>query len=135
LGEVAAIIGPENAEEDLIPIFLNSLRSTEPEVRGKVIEALPKFVVSLSASKREWIAAELSSVWLELGGWREREELARLLGELVSLAGGRVDAVVEMMSKALRDEVAAVREAAISSVCVFSTIPSSLTNYFRYRCT
>jgi serine/threonine-protein phosphatase 4 regulatory subunit 1 len=127
LGEVAAIIGPENAQADLIPIFLSALRSTEPEVRCKIIEALPKFALSLSESKREWIVAELSSVWPDLGGWREREDLARLLGELVSLSGGGVESVVEIMSKALRDEVAAVREAAISSVCHSSAFSSSLT--------
>ena len=133
LGEVAAIIGPENAEADLVPVFLRSLRSTEPEVRGKIIEALPKFVVSLSEPKREEIAVELASVWLELGGWREREDLARLLGKLISLAGSRVDSVIEIMSKALRDEVAAVREAAISSVCLFFGTATLLTEHCRSR--
>lgn len=116
LGEVATIIGSANAEADLIPIFQSSLRSNEPEVRSKIIEALPKFVGTLSEPKRESIIAELSEVWLELGGWREREELAHLLGQLVSLSGKRVGSVIDIMSKALRDEVAAVREAAISSV-------------------
>lgn len=120
LGEVAAIIGSANAENDLIPIFLSSLRSSEPEVRSKIIEALPKFMGTLSESKRESLIAELSSVWLELGGWREREELSRLLGDLVTLSANNVDHVLEIMSKALRDEVAAVREAAISSVSLSS---------------
>ena len=127
LGEVAAIIGSAFAETDLIPIFLSSLRSTEPEVRAKIIEALPKFVGTLSESRRESIITELSSVWLELGGWREREDLARLLGELVSLSGNNIDSVVEIMSKALRDEVAAVREAAISSVSPLFTFARFLT--------
>jgi hypothetical protein len=97
-------------------VFLNSLRSSEQEVRGKIIEALPKFSKSLTESKRERIARELSRVWPELGSWREREDLARLLGTLVSLVGSRVDAVVQLMSFALRDEVAAVRDAAVQSV-------------------
>jgi serine/threonine-protein phosphatase 4 regulatory subunit 1 len=116
LGEVAAIIGSSNAERDLVPVFLSSLRSSEQEVRGKIIEALPKFSESLTQSKRERIAGELSRVWPELGSWREREDLARLLGNLVSLVGSRVDTVVQIMGFALRDEVAAVRDAAVQSV-------------------
>lgn len=113
LGEVAAIIGPSNTERDLIPVFLSCLKSTEPEVRGKVLEALPKFSESLSQARRERIAAELESEWSNFGNWREREDLAQMLGRLVSIVGTRVDFVIKLMGYALRDEVAAVRDAAV----------------------
>ncbi|PVG03265.1 ARM repeat-containing protein [Serendipita vermifera] len=116
LGEVAAIIGTTNAEKDLLPIFLSSLRSSEPEVRGKIIEALPKFAHSVSQAKREVIAQELRATWGELGSWREREQLARLVGDFIELVGERSDSMADITSQALRDEVAAVREAGINSL-------------------
>jgi serine/threonine-protein phosphatase 4 regulatory subunit 1 len=116
LGEVAAIIGSANAEKDLMPIFLSSIRSEESEIRSKIIEAMPKFAEALSVKKRETLVAELPNLWSNLRNWREREELARLLGDMASLVGTRVNNLAEIMKQALRDEVAAVRDSAVLSV-------------------
>ena len=116
LGEVAAIIGPDAAERDLVPVFLLFLRSSEADVRAKLIETAPKFTECLAESRREPTLSSLSSMWLDLGGWREREDLARHFGELITLAGEHALLVVDLVSRGLRDEVAAVREAAASSV-------------------
>lgn len=118
LGEVATIIGSTNTEKDLIPIFLSSIRSEESEIRSKIIEAMPKFADALSVKKRETLVAELPKVWSDLKNWREREELARLLGDMASLVGNRVDILVDIMKQALRDEVAAVRDSAVLSVSI-----------------
>lgn len=129
LGEVAAIIGSTNAEKDLMPIFLSSIRSDESEIRSKVIEAMPKFAQSLSVKRREALVAELPKVWSELKNWREREELARLLGDIASLVGNRVDILADIMKQALRDEVAAVRDSAVLSVSNrFITLGINLTH-------
>ncbi|KAG8836042.1 hypothetical protein FRC17_010506 [Serendipita sp. 399] len=119
IGEVAAIVGPRHTEEDLLPIFFCYLRSNEPEVRAKLIEALPKFFEVLPEPKKELILEELRSMWLQLSRWREREDLARRLGDLVPLSGNRADLVVELLDNGVRDEVSAVRDAAISALPKF----------------
>ncbi|KAG8865986.1 hypothetical protein FRC20_009208 [Serendipita sp. 405] len=116
IGEVAAIVGSQHAEEDLVPVFFRYLRSNEPEVRIKLIEALPKFIQVLPNPKQELIVEELRSIWPQLSGWREREDLARHLGDLVSLSGSRADLVVDLLDIGIRDEVSAVRDAAISAI-------------------
>ncbi|CCA68164.1 hypothetical protein PIIN_02030 [Serendipita indica DSM 11827] len=116
LGEVAAIIGPDATERDLVPVFLSFLKSAESDVRAKLIETAPKFAECLPETKREPTLSSLSSMWLDLGGWREREDLAKHFGELIVLAGENALLVVDLVSRGLRDEVAAVREAAVSSL-------------------
>ncbi|KAG8754237.1 hypothetical protein FRC14_005259 [Serendipita sp. 396] len=134
IGEVAAIVGSQHAEEDLVPVFFRYLRSNEPEVRIKLIEALPKFIQVLPNPKQELIVEELRSIWPQLSGWREREDLARHLGDLVSLSGSRADLVVDLLDIGIRDEVSAVRDAAISAVRAFVFSSRSLWSdrFLRY---
>jgi serine/threonine-protein phosphatase 4 regulatory subunit 1 len=129
LGEVAAIIGTTSAEKDLLPIFLSSLRSSEPEVRGKLFEALPKFARSISRVKRDAIAQELKATWKDLSNWREKEQLARLVGDFMEIIGEQSDSMAYIISQALRDDVAAVREAGISSVSLVNHISNTLYSF------
>ena len=62
------------------------------------------------------LADELEDIWDNLMGWREREALAASLSELSSTLSQRFKVAWALMLRALRDRVAAVREAAISIV-------------------
>ncbi|KDQ13120.1 hypothetical protein BOTBODRAFT_33728 [Botryobasidium botryosum FD-172 SS1] len=127
LGEMARIIGHINARQDLLPIWEDSIRSEEAEVRMKAIGCLDTFLGALAPDDRGVITSQLETLWQEnLRGWREREALAGILGSLVGLLGEHGHLLGSLMRRALLDNVAAVREAAISAVPTFI---SSLSCY------
>jgi len=120
LGEMANIIGPEQAVEDLVPVFwdaVGGLSKEEEDIRTKALEGLPKLLRSLSRAQQEEMAASLITIWENSSQyWRQRELFAGYLGDLVGLFGSRTDVVQDLMGRALRDEIAAVRDAAIGTV-------------------
>lgn len=120
LGEMANIIGPEQAAEDLVPVFwdaVGGLTKEEEDIRTKALEGLPKLLRSLSRAQQEEMAAGLITIWENSSQyWRQRELFAGYLGDLVGLVGPRTDVVRDLMGRALRDEIAAVRDAAIGTV-------------------
>jgi len=66
------------------------------------------------------MAHSLKEVWNKhLGGWREREAVARQLGPLAALLGQWGDVLRTLFRHAMVDKVAAVREAAIAAVPAF----------------
>ncbi|KAL1680929.1 armadillo-type protein [Schizophyllum commune] len=120
LGALAGIIGPENARQDLMVVWWDSIRCEEQEVRGKVIEAMEPFVDALGpCTERIEVVQSVLQVWDEgmLTAWRERETVAKsLIG--VTRAIGQEDPklVRSLLMKTLEDNVAAVRETAVHSL-------------------
>lgn len=122
LGEMANIIGPEQAGTDLVPVFWDAVRGLkkgEEDIRTKALEGLPKLLRSLSRAQQEAMAVGLTTIWENSSQyWRQRELFASYLGDLVGLVGSMSDIVQDLMGRALRDEIAAVRDAAIGTVSI-----------------
>ncbi|GJJ12075.1 hypothetical protein Clacol_006316 [Clathrus columnatus] len=118
LGEMARILGSRIAESDLLDTWQDMVHDSEDGiVRLKALTGLPQFVTALEGSARETVMGSLVGLWEQwLTGWREKECLTNALPELAVLAGNEGEAVCELMSKALTNNVAAVREAGIRSL-------------------
>ncbi|KAJ7109269.1 armadillo-type protein [Mycena epipterygia] len=119
LGELAKIIGEENAERDLMGVWWDAVRSDEDEVREKVLECVEAFVAALGKEPRMAVVGGLLTVWQEgiFRGWRERKCIAKALTGLSQSIGRDISGVLRgLLRKALEDGVAAVREAAISAL-------------------
>jgi serine/threonine-protein phosphatase 4 regulatory subunit 1 len=117
---MASIIKSEQAGKDLVPVFwdaVKGLTKEEEDIRTKALEALPKLLESLSQVQQEEMAVGLITIWEDSSKyWRQRELFAGYLGDLAGLVGSRTDVVRDLMDRALRDEIAAVRNAAIGTV-------------------
>ncbi|EJD53078.1 ARM repeat-containing protein [Auricularia subglabra TFB-10046 SS5] len=117
LGEVANIIGDENASRDLVPVWRRSVSSDDGDIRLKALDCLPHFIQSLAQRDRDDIAGQLDDLWVKrLRGWREREVLTGHLCKLAMLLASHWNTIRSLLFKALRDPVAAVRDAAIDQV-------------------
>ncbi|KAG2158366.1 armadillo-type protein [Suillus bovinus] len=120
LGELAKIIGPDNAQRDLMSLWWDAMRSEDDqEIKFKAIEAVPLFVEALGEGRaRDEVITGLLTVWEEgwLRNWRAREGLIKIIADL---AGGseRPDSIRALLKKALEDDFGAVRETAISVIC------------------
>jgi serine/threonine-protein phosphatase 4 regulatory subunit 1 len=119
LGELAKIIGPDNAQRDLVPVWWDSINCKEDgEVRLKAIECVGTFVDVLDERKVE-VAEQLLTVWKDgtLTGWRERQVAVGAVVDFIRSVSATQPGVVQGLLKvALEDGVAGVREAAISIV-------------------
>jgi serine/threonine-protein phosphatase 4 regulatory subunit 1 len=123
VGEVARIIGSEQAHEDLVRVWWESARCDEEEVRIKLVESLEMFVDALDIPTRVDLLRGVLKMWEEGGwkGWREREGLAGTYQALCGLVGAQDPGVIRgLVNVALQDPVAAVREAAIRVVRIIS---------------
>ncbi|KAJ7905384.1 armadillo-type protein [Mycena olivaceomarginata] len=119
LGELAKIVGEDNAERDLMGVWWGAVRAGEEEVRDKALECVQVFVAALGKEPRIAVVDGLLTIWQEGGfrGWRERKCIANALTDLAGLVGQDVPAILRgLLKKALEDGVAAVREAAISAL-------------------
>lgn len=121
LGELAKIIGPGNAQKDLLPVWWSAIRfEDDGEVRLKAIECLETFAGALDEGKgREEVVEELARVWSNdtLKGWRERRFAVDALVGLIGLIGKkRPNVIRELLKLGLEDRAAAVREATVSIV-------------------
>ncbi|KAJ7046670.1 armadillo-type protein [Mycena alexandri] len=119
LGELAKIIGEENAERDLMGVWWDAVRSEEEEVREKALECVEAFVAALGKEPRIAVVGGLLTIWQEgvFRGWRERKGIAGTLTGLAASVGRDIPAVLRgLLKKALEDGVAAVREAAVSAL-------------------
>ncbi|KAJ7098025.1 armadillo-type protein [Mycena belliarum] len=119
LGELAKIIGQENAERDLLGVWWDAVRANEGEVREKLLECLEAFVTALGHETRVAVIGGLLTVWQEgvFRGWRERKDIANALTGLANLVGRGISSILRsLMRMALEDGVAAVREAAITAL-------------------
>lgn len=122
LGELAKIIGGANAHRDLLSVWWDAIRCEEEEVRARAIDCAEAFISALGIKAGDRILAGLIAVWDEgvFSGWREREGIAKTLVGLLDITSvvghGHV---VGLLRRALEDNAAAVREAAISAVSSF----------------
>lgn len=118
LGELATIIGPENAEKDLLPVWFSSLGCQEEEVRMKLLDCLLSLTAAVGNKARIKILDGLLEIWRH-GGWREREMVAQSLKPLFLLMAEKGDVressecIRGLLRAALWDNVNAVREAGI----------------------
>jgi hypothetical protein len=71
LHEVAKIIGPELAENELMPVVHHFLKDVE-EVREGVAANLPKFISVLAPAQREIYAPQLAQTHVDPKDWRRR---------------------------------------------------------------
>jgi len=119
LGELAQIIGPDNAQRDLMGVWWDAMRSEDDnEIKLKAIEAVPLFAETLGEGRaREEVITGLLDLWREgwLRNWRAREGIMKII---VDLPGGPElpDTIRTLLRKGLEDEFGAVRDAAISVV-------------------
>lgn len=125
LGELAKILGAENAHSDLMRVFKSSITAEEGEVRLKAIESLELFVAQLGDDDRWEVVDVLLSTWNgdRLRGWREREGVVKLLSifsgyqyDIPDRKYWRGRQLRDILLKGLEDGVASVRDAAISAV-------------------
>ena len=122
LGEMAKIVGPAHAKQDLLPVWWSSTRSEEGEVRLKAVECLETFVLALGETERTELLKGLNGeLWPRLKGWREREATMKALGTWASISGVDETALRGLLRKGLQDSVASVREEAVRGVSHFET--------------
>ncbi|KAK2467000.1 hypothetical protein APHAL10511_001258 [Amanita phalloides] len=128
LGEMARIIGEDNAQRDLVQVWWNSIRSEEDEVRLKAVEVVEAFSAALGLSAGASIVDGVLRVWDEgfFKTWRERNCIAKALVNL-SRWGHRVitSAIVGLLGRALEDHVASVRESAVAALPLVREILSN----------
>lgn len=119
LGELAKIIGSEHAQRDLVEIWRSTMKSDDEEVRSGGIKSLADFIGVVGTKTGLLLLESLLTAWNTgtMKGWRERGLVMQNLVSWVALIGfdsaslGRA-----FLVKALEDNVAAVRETAISIV-------------------
>jgi serine/threonine-protein phosphatase 4 regulatory subunit 1 len=113
------IVGPENAREDLVPVWCDAMRCEEDgDIRLKAIEAIPLFVEALGEGEaRDSIFTGLVEIWEEgwLRNWRTREAVIKILSDL---AGSLTHpcCLHRLLKWGLEDDFGAVREVSISVV-------------------
>ncbi|KAI6103478.1 armadillo-type protein [Pisolithus sp. B1] len=108
LGELARVIGAENATRDLLQVWWDAMQyEDDGDVRLKAIEALPQFVDSLGEGKaRDNIFTGLVKAWEEgwlSRNWRARECLLQVLGDL-SGSPSHPDCVHRLLKNGLEDD-------------------------------
>jgi serine/threonine-protein phosphatase 4 regulatory subunit 1 len=126
LGELAKIIGEDNAQKDLVGVWWDCVRSEEEEVRAKALECVGDFVLVLGNVVGADIIQKTVNLWDEgtFKSWREREALAKTLLSLATSSGGESvpSTVRALQMRALEDTVAAVRQIAVTLVGTFSVL-------------
>lgn len=125
LGELAKIIGREHAERDLVPVWWDSIRHEDEEVRTRAVGCLETFLDFVSREVGQRIFQGLLTVWDEgvFAGWRERHLITKDLVRLATSMGRCVSETARGLAmKALEDSVAAVREIAIAVVRFLSSL-------------
>ncbi|KAF8844583.1 ARM repeat-containing protein [Paxillus ammoniavirescens] len=119
LGELAMVIGPDNARRDLVNVWWDAMRCDEDgDIRLKAIEAVPTLVDALGEGEaRDSIFAGLVKLWEEgwLRNWRAREGVINILPDLVGSLT-HPECVHQLLKRGLEDDFGAVREVSISMV-------------------
>ncbi|KAG9318787.1 armadillo-type protein [Chiua virens] len=118
LGELAMIIGPENAGRDLVDVWWDAMQSAEDnDIRLKAIEALPLLVGALDEGEaRATIFTGLVKIWeAGLRNWRAREAIMKVIPDLVG-AQLYPECIHRILRWGLEDDFGAVREVSISVV-------------------
>lgn len=117
LHEIAKIIGPDKSDECLLEPFSWYIRDFD-HIQGAVLENLPTLLQSFGIETAQKALTMLGEEWPEIKTWRRREALAKQMGELsatfMTAASGH--SLLHVLSRALNDSVAAVREQAVLAV-------------------
>lgn len=123
LGELAMVIGPENARRDLVDVWWDAMRCVEDgDIQLKAIEALPLLVNALGEGEaRATIFSGLIKIWEEgwLRNWRTREGIIKIIPDLVGVPA-YPECVHRILKWGLEDDFGAIREVSISVVSRFS---------------
>ncbi|KAH7889291.1 armadillo-type protein [Phlebopus sp. FC_14] len=119
LGELAIVIGPDNAKQDLMDVWWDAMRCEEDgDVRLKAIEAVPLFVDALGeGAARGDIFGGLVKIWDEgrLKHWRAREAVIKILIDLVG-SPSHPDCIHRLVTRGLEDDFGAVRDVCVAAV-------------------
>ena len=112
--DVARLIGPEQALEDLVSLLELLSKDEDPEVTLRVYERFSDFVTHLPDAGLVPLAEVLVATWQRTTNrdWRLREVLAESLAGLARRAHGFDDALriaVELLPAVLRDTISSVR--------------------------
>jgi serine/threonine-protein phosphatase 4 regulatory subunit 1 len=116
LVEIASIIGPEHAVQDLLPRWKMLLNGEDSQIRLISIRHVRSLYGLLSSqADKDTIVLSLFAAWdKHLSGWRERLGVA----ELTPILSDRSeDEFVLFFGKIIRDPVAAVRMKVVELVC------------------
>jgi serine/threonine-protein phosphatase 4 regulatory subunit 1 len=136
LGELAMVIGPDNARRDLVNVWWDAMRCEEDcDIRLKAIEAVPTLVDALGEGEaRDGIFAGLIKLWEEgwLRNWRAREGVINILPDLVGSLT-HPECVHQLLKRGLEDDFGAVREVSISMVSRFYRQPFATITLPRSR--
>ncbi|PWN44156.1 ARM repeat-containing protein [Ceraceosorus guamensis] len=122
LHEIAKVIGPEAASEDLVELFEYSMWTTEADVELKsaAVEHMDEFLQALPTDAAQKQLTMLTALWSSHfeRDWRLRERLAQHISALARhhLLDDESGDLVTLMQLALSDPVSAVRDAAVLSV-------------------
>ncbi|KAK3819287.1 MAG: armadillo-type protein [Linnemannia elongata] len=123
LHEVAKVLGPELADQDLAVAFADCLKA-EDDVREGVLAHFIEFLACLSPECRSESLQHLYRAWIDLersSQWRTRDTLAGQLPGLCEIVDGKdvLQVVMPLCVKACTDTVAVVRESGVSSFTAF----------------
>lgn len=119
--EIAKIIGPELASQDLLLPFFEWLNGND-EIRGRALAQLPTFLAHLPPDDAADTLQSILAMWEtgEFRNWRHRETLANhapaILKIFVSIGHG--DLSLDLLRSGLFDTFQAIRDAAIKAVRV-----------------
>ena len=122
LGELAGIIGEDNAQQDLMRVWRNALKSDEEEIRLKALEAVQVFSAALGRRAGCLIIEDILTTLDEgtFKTWRERDCVAKLLRNVSRQGHQDISSVIySLLQRVLEDNVAAVRESAAAAVGVY----------------
>ncbi|PCH38124.1 hypothetical protein WOLCODRAFT_136056 [Wolfiporia cocos MD-104 SS10] len=121
LGEMARIVGPGYAKDDLLEVWRASIGAEETEVRLKAVECAAAFVGALGLDERAGVLRGLGEEFSSgrLRGWREREEVIKSLPSFLDITGVEKDVLRRLLMEALGDRVSAIREAAVTVLPAF----------------
>ncbi|KAJ9096805.1 hypothetical protein QFC21_005076 [Naganishia friedmannii] len=117
--EIAKIIGPDLASQDLLLPFFEWLNGND-EIRGRVLAELPKFLAQLPAADAADTLQSVLAMW-ETGdfrNWRHRETLAShapAILEVLSVTD-HGELALDLLKSGLFDTFQAIRDAAIKAV-------------------
>ncbi|WFD42789.1 hypothetical protein MPSI1_001439 [Malassezia psittaci] len=122
LHEVARLIGPQAASQDLVSVAEHFLHDPCPEVTGTLLEHFHEFLLVLPVDAAKTQLRQLPNLWLSrfAHDWRLRESLAKHIPSLAPslLLADEDGCLVTLLLLALNDSVNALREEGVRSVPV-----------------
>ncbi|KAJ9113627.1 hypothetical protein QFC22_005935 [Naganishia vaughanmartiniae] len=117
--EIAKIIGPDLASQDLLLPFFEWLNGND-EIRGRVLAELPKFLAQLPAADAADTLQSILAMWEtgEFRNWRHRETLAGhapAILEVLSVTD-HGELALDLLKAGLFDTFQVIRDSAINAV-------------------